>query len=361
MQQACIERTAFGCLPGGEIVERVLLRNCNGMSASVLSYGATLHSLSVPDRLGLFADVTSGYATLDEYVRQPQFFGSSVGRYANRIAGAAFTLDGKRHNVAANDGANSLHGGVNGFDKRNWAIIDIDDATCSVKFQLISPDGDQGYPGMMNVTATYRLDDENRLSVDYSARCDAPTIVNLTNHAYWNLGGEGSWRSALDHILRIDADHFLPVDASLIPTGEIRAVTDTPFDFRQPRRICDDVRDARDTQIAAARGYDHNWVLNGGRTATPRPIAQLDDPHSGRRMTLFSTEPGLQFYSGNFLDGTTTGKSGSAYRQGDAVALEPQNFPDAPNQPQFPSCRLEPGQTYRHAIAWQFDLLESEN
>lgn len=357
MQQARIERTAFGKLPGGEIVERVLLRNCSGMSASVLSYGATLHSLSVPDRHGIFADVTTGYATLEEYVSQPQFFGSSVGRYANRIAGAAFSIDGKRHAVPANDGANSLHGGGNGFDKRNWAIVSIDDAACSVTFQMISPDGDEGYPGTMTVYATYRLDDASRLSVDYSATCDAPTIVNLTNHAYWNLGGEGSRHSSLDHKLTIHASHFLPVDANLIPTGEIREVDGSPFDFRMPRRIRDEIRNAREPQIAVGRGYDHNWVLDGGRSAEPRPIAQLEDPHSGRRMTLFSTEPGLQFYSGNFLDGTTQGKAGYLYRMGDAIALEPQNFPDAPNQPQFPSCRLEPGETYRHAIAWQFDAM----
>jgi len=358
LQQARIERTAFGKLPSGEIVERVLLRNCNGMSASVLSYGATLHTLSVPDRHGIFADVTTGYATLEEYVGQRQFFGSSVGRYANRIAGAAFTLDGKRHTVPTNNGANSLHGGGDGFDKRNWAIIDVDDAAFSVTFQLISPDGDEGYPGTMTVYATYRLDNANRLAVEYSATCDAPTIVNLTNHAYWNLCGEGSGHSALDHQLTIHASHFLPVDANLIPTGEIREVDGSPFDFRLPRRIGDEVRNARDRQIAAGRGYDHNWVLDGRRSLESRRIALLDDPHSGRRMTLFSTEPGLQFYSGNFLDGTTKGKAGHFYRMGDAIALEPQNFPDAPNQPQFPSCRLEPGETYRHAIAWQFDLMD---
>lgn len=358
MQHSGVERSAFGQLHDGTIVERLTLRNRSGASARVLSYGATLHAVMVPDRDGIFGDVTTGYATFDEYLAKPQFFGSSIGRYANRIADAAFTLDEQCYNVPANDGMNSLHGGDDGFDKRNWTILAVDDAATSVTLQLVSPDGDQGYPGRMTVTATYRLDDANRLSVDYVAACDAPTVVNLTNHAYWNLGGEGSGRSAMDHILSIRASHFLPVDAALIPTGEIRAVDGTAFDFRRPRRIGDDVRNARDAQIAAGRGYDHNWVLDGGRSQTPRPIAQLDDAHSGRRMTLFSTEPGLQFYSGNFLDGSTTGKSGQFYRMGDAIALEPQNFPDAPNRPQFPTCRLNPGETYRHSIAWQFGLID---
>lgn len=358
MRHSEIDRASFGTLPDGTSVERITLRNSSGMRASILTYGATLHSLLAPDRDGVFDDVTTGYATLDEYLAQPQFFGSSVGRFANRIAGAAFTLDGKRYTVPANDGANSLHGGGDGFDKRNWTIVAVDDATCSVTMQMVSPDGDQGYPGTMTVYVICRLDDANRLSSEYSATCDAPTIVNLTNHAYWNLCGEGSGHSALDHRLIIHASHFLPVDANLIPTGEIREVGGSPFDFRLPRRIGDEVRNARDAQIAAGRGYDHNWVLDGGRSAEPRPIAQLDDPHSGRRMTLFSTEPGLQFYSGNFLDGTTQGKAGRFYRMGDAIALEPQNFPDAPNQPHFPSCRLEPGETYRHAIAWQFDVMD---
>lgn len=358
MHHSRVERSIFGRLPDGTVVERITLCNRSGMTACILTYGATLHSVLVPDRLGNFEDVTTGYATLDEYLAKPQFFGSSVGRFANRIAGAAFMLDGQRYTLPANDGANSLHGGSDGFDKRSWTIMGLDDAVGSVALQLTSPDGDQGYPGTLTVVATYQLDDENRLAVDYVASCDAPTVLNLTNHAYWNLCGEGSGRSALDHILTIHGGHFLPVDNDLIPTGEIRTVNGTVFDFRQPRRIGDDVRNARDAQIAAGRGYDHNWVIDGGRTQTPRPIAQIDDPHSGRRMTLSSTEPGLQFYSGNFLDGTTAGKSGNAYRQGDAIALEPQNFPDAPNQPQFPSCRLEPGETYRHAIAWQFDVMD---
>lgn len=358
MPQSGIDRSGFGRLPDGAIVERITLRNSSGMSASILTYGATLHSVLAPDRDGVFDDVTTGYATLDEYLDQPQFFGSSVGRFANRIAGAAFKLDGKRYSVPANDGDNSLHGGGDGFDKRNWTILSVDNATCSVTMQMVSPDGDQGYPGTMTIWATYRLDDANRLSVEYSATCDAPTIVNLTNHAYWNLCGEGSGYSALDHRLTIHAGHFLPVDANLIPTGEIRAVDDSPFDFRVPRRIGDDVRNARDGQIAAGRGYDHNWALEGGRSDRARPIAQLDDPRSGRRMILFSSEPGLQFYSGNFLDGTTEGKAGRFYRMGDAIALEPQNFPDAPNQPHFPPCMLDPSETYRHAMAWQFDVMD---
>lgn len=358
MQQFGIERSTFGYLKDGTEVERFTLRNKTGASACVLTYGATLHAVRVPDRHGIYEDVSTGYPTLNDYLSKPQFFGSTIGRFANRIAHATFSLDGTTYQVPANDGPNSLHGGNEGFDKRNWTVAAVDNETVSVTFQLISPDGDQGYPGTLNVTATYQLDDNNRLSVEYTARSDAPTIVNLTNHVYWNLSGEGSGFSALDHLLSINATCFLPVDGAHIPTGEIRDVAQSLFDFRKPRRIGEYVRDARDRQIAVGLGYDHNWVLDGGRTQRPRQIAQLEDPHSGRRMTLSSTEPGLQFYSGNFLDGTTSGKSGKFYRMGDAIALEPQNFPDAPNQPQFPACRIGPNETYRHTIAWQFSLID---
>ena len=360
MTQPALTRDVFGTLASGQVVERVTLTNANGMRVTIIGYGASIQSVCVPDAKGQTTDITAGYATLDEYVSYPQFFGSTVGRVANRVAKARFTLNGTEYAVPANDDFNSLHGGDVGFDKVNWTVTACDEGALSVTLSHISRDGDQGYPGTLSVTATYQLSEDNALSVVYRATTDAPTLVNLSNHAYWNLGGEGGQHDAMDHLLTIAASHFLPVDAALIPTGERRSVAGTAFDFRTPKPIREQVRNVADEQLRHGRGYDHNWIVDERATLKPRFLAQLEDPHSGRTMTLLSNQPGLQFYSGNFFDGSTAGKAGNSYRMGDAVALEPQMFPDAPNQPSFGSVELQPGETYENIVIWQFGLNSGE-
>ena len=324
------------------------------MRVRIISYGAVLQSVYVPDAQGRFADVTTGFDTLDAYLAHLHYFGSTVGRIANRISGARFTLEDKEYQVPANDAGNSLHGGDVGFDKVNWTVIACDEVALSVTLSHISPDGDQGYPGNLSVTATYQLHADNGLSVRYQATTDAPTVVNLSNHAYWNLGGEGGAHDAMDHLLTIHAAHYLPVDATLIPTGERRPVADTAFDFRIAKPIAKHIGDVADAQLRHGNGYEHNWVIDEVVTQQPRPLAVLEDPISGRTMTLLSKQPGLQFYSGNFFDGSIAGKSGKRYQMGDAIALEPQMFPDAPNQHDFPSVGLNPGERYENSIIWQF-------
>jgi aldose 1-epimerase len=354
---AAAARRPFGTLPDGQAVEAVTLARPDGIAATILTYGATLQALLAPDRDGALADVVLGHATLAPYLDQPQFLGSTVGRVANRIAGGRFRLNGQSYQIAPNNGPNALHGGAGGFDKVNWDIVElVDGPVPSVTLALLSPDGDQGFPGELRASATYALTDATTLSVTYRAETDRPTIVNLSNHAYWNLAGEGSPEGALGHRLQILADHFLPTDATSIPTGEIRPVDGTPFDFRRAMPIGARVRDAADDQIRIGRGYDHNMVLSREATAEPRLVARLWHDGSGRMMELLTDQPGLQFYSGNFLDGTSVGKSGCLYRMGDAVALEPQMPPDTPNRPAFGSLRLAPGEVYRNRIAFRFSV-----
>lgn len=343
----------FGALPGGAVVHLIWLQNRRGMRVGIMTLGASIHTVMAPDRDGEMADVALGHASVAEYLETPQYLGSTVGRVANRIAGGRFTLDGRDYQVPVNNGPNSLHGGAVGFDQAVWEVVDHEPER-SVTLGHVSPDGDQGYPGALKVTASYSLDDDNALTVEYRAACDQPTLVNLSNHAYWNLAGEGSAEGAMGHLLTIPADRYLPTDAGAIPTGEFRAVEGTPFDFRTPRMIGERVRDAGDEQIRLGRGYDHNMVIARARADAPRLLARLEHPGSGRVMETWSDQPGLQFYSGNFLDGKTIGKSGRLYRMGDAVALEPQMFPDTPNRPEFGSIRLAPGETYRNAIIWRF-------
>lgn len=352
---AKLNRELFGTLASGEAVEAVTLTNSHGMSVCLIGYGASIQSVIVPDAQGHFADVTTGCATLDEYVRAPQYFGATVGRVANRVAHARFTLGGQQFHLPANDGPHSLHGGDQGFDKKNWDLLACDEGALTATFALTSPDGDQGYPGTLRVLATYQLGEDNSLSVHYRAATDAPTCVNLSNHAYWNLGGEGAQHDALDHVLTIAAEHFLPVDDGLIPTGERRSVAGTAFDFRQATPIRARVRDVADAQLQHGRGYDHNWIVSDRPSDAARFVARLEDPHSGRIMTLWSNQPGVQFYSGNFFDGSTAGKTGKSYRMGDAIALEPQCCPDAPNQDSFHSVELSPGETYSNIIIWRFE------
>lgn len=352
-----VTRANFGHLPDGTPVEAITLANAAGMSATVIAHGATLQAMRVPGRDGTIADVTLGHAALAPYLDQPQFFGSSVGRVANRIAGGRFTLDGREYRVPANDGPNALHGGPCGFDKALWQVVETGtDPAPRVTLAHTSPDGDQGFPGTLRVTATYALADDGTLAVTYRAETDRPTLVNLTNHAYWNLAGEGAPGGAMDHVLTIPAEHFLPTDTAAIPTGEFARVEGTPFDFRTPQVIGARVRDAGHEQIRVGRGYDHNWVVARERSAEPGLLARLEHPGSGRVLEVLSTEPGVQFYSGNFLDAGSIGKAGQAYRMGDGIALEPQMFPDTPNRPEFGSIRLDPGAVYEHRLSFRFSL-----
>ena len=345
-----IARDIFGHLPGGDPVERITLDDGHGLAVGLLTLGASIQSVHAPDAHGRAADIALGYDDLESYLRRPEYFGSTVGRVANRIAGGRFTLDGQSYTVPANNGPNALHGGPQGFDRANLRVAATDDR--SVTFALTSPHGDQGFPGTLEATATYAIA-PGALLLTYTATTDRPTVVALSNHAYWNLLGEGAG-SAMDHLLTIPAAHFTPVDDALIPTGELRPVEDTPFDFRTAHRIGERVR-AADAQLAAGRGYDHNWALDptGTVSAEPRLVARLEAP-GVRALELLSDQPGIQFYSGNFLDGTIAGKSGRFYRQGDSVVLEPQAFPDAVNRPTFGSVRLDPGDTYRTRILYRF-------
>jgi aldose 1-epimerase len=353
---ATAERGTFGIMPDGRTVEAVTLKNKAGIAVRIIGYGASIQSVIVPGRNGTYADVALGYATLREYLDKPQYFGATVGRVANRIAKGEFVLDGKSYRIPANDGPNALHGGPKGFDKVLWSVASVASGPmASVTLRYVSVDGDQGFPGTLAVKAIYSLDEQNRLTITYEATTDKPTVVNLSNHAYWNLSGEGTG-SVMDCLLTIPAEEISPVDATLIPTGEFLAVAGTPFDFRAAKPIGRDVRDGRSAQLIAGRGFDMNWVIGRKTAAAPRLVARVEDPQSGRVMELLSAQPGLQFYSGNFLDGTTIGKSGHIYRQGDAFVLEPQMFPDTPNRPAFGSLRLAPGEIYRNTMTYRFSV-----
>jgi len=353
------KREDAGKLKDGTTIEAITLSNAKGVSARVLSYGATLQSLKGPDRTGKIADVVLGYDDAAAYESRPNFFGVTVGRYANRIAGGKFTIDGKTYQLPLNDKTNSLHGGGKGFDKQVWRVVSVNSGpSASVVFALTSPDGDSGYPGKLDVKVTYSLDESGALTIQYDAATDKPTVVNMTNHAIFNLAGEGSPTGAMGHLLTIPAKAFTPVDAKLIPTGELKPVEGTVFDFRKARLIGQDLRDGRDEQIRFGLGYDHNFALDKGVTATPQLAARLEDPASGRVLEVLSTEPGVQFYTGNFLDGTLYGKSGHLYRQGDGIALEPQKFPDAPNKPGFVSARVDPGKPYRHVMVYRLSVTQ---
>ncbi|NYF34111.1 aldose epimerase family protein [Sphingopyxis sp. JAI108] len=347
-------QSTFGKMPDGRSVPAVTLTNANGISARVIALGATLQSVVMPDRDGKKADVALGYDNLADYIDQPQYFGSTVGRFANRLAGGRFKLDGKTWQTPVNNGANALHGGTLGFDKVLWEVTSVKSGpTASVTLRYVSPDGDQGYPGTMTVGAIYSLDENNDLRIEYVATTDRPTIANITNHAYWNLSGEGSANGAMGHVVTIPAESYLPTDSGAIPTGEYRPVAGTVFDFRKPTAIGDRVRDASDEQIVFGRGYDHNWVIGRKVTADQHLMARVEDPASGRGFELWSNQPGLQMYSGNFFDATSHGKSKKIYRMGDALVMEPQIFPDAPNQKNFPDARLAPGGTYRNVMTYR--------
>jgi len=355
---ATARREPFGALPDGTRIESVVLTGTNGVSARIMTLGATLQSFSGPDRSGKIADVTLGYDDARSYVEHPNYWGQTIGRYANRIAGGRFALDGRTYQLTRNDKTNSLHGGVVGFDKRVWQIVDVGEAggKAKVALRLVSPAGDQGYPGTLTVTTTYTLDDQGSLTIDYAASTDVPTVVNLTNHALFNLAGEGAPGGVLTHRFMVAAHRYTPVNDALIPTGEQRAVAGTPFDFTSPRVLDEVVRDGRDPQIVVGRGIDHNFVLDAGKTAEPKLAARLEDPRSGRVLEVLTDQPGIQVYTGNFLDGTLIGKNGHVYRMGDGIALEPQLFPDTPNHPAFGTARVGPDKPYRHRMIYRLSV-----
>ena len=356
---ATVKTGEFGKMPDGSLVQSVTLAGDDGVNVVLITFGATIQAFNVPDRVGQVADITIGYDNLQAYFDAPNYWGQTIGRYANRIAGGRFELDGKVYQLTQNDASNSLHGGSEGFDKRNWKLVSAGEAggKATAVMSLRSPSGDQGYPGNLDITVTYTLDDSGSLMIDYQAKTDASTVVNLTNHALFNLGGDGWAYGTYDQKLTIPASQFLPVDEGLIPTGERRAVEGTVFDFRGGRLMYDGVRDGHDQQIVLGRGWDHNWILGKGRTPTPQLAARVEHVQSGRVLEVLSTEPGLQFYSGNFLVGTLIGKDKHVYRMGDGIALEPQVFPDTPNQPEFGSARLDPGQTYHHTMIYRVSTL----
>ena len=345
----------YGITTAGEPVERYMLRNNAGMEVQVITYGGIVSSINVPDRQGRFGNVALGFESLEKYEAEHPYFGAITGRYANRIAKGRFSLDGTAYTLFVNDGPNALHGGEKGFDKRIWTARELTvGLQPSLELTYRSVDGEEGYPGNLDVAVSYTLTDDNELRIEYSATTDSPTVVNLTNHSYFNLLGEGEG-TIYDHILTLNADRFTPIDNSLIPTGELAAVAGTPFDFRKPKAIAAGIRSAH-PQISLAQGYDQNFVLNRGGLSEGELgfAARVYEPRYGRCMEVWTREPGIQFYSGNFLDSTLIGSSGRMYRQGDGLALETQHFPNSPNQPQFPSTVLRPGERYETCTVYRF-------
>ncbi|MGA2541167.1 MAG: aldose epimerase family protein [Verrucomicrobiota bacterium] len=351
-----ITKQAFGKTPDGQAVDVYTLKNSKGAEARIMTYGGVVLSLKMPDKNGQFGDVVLGCDKLEDYTKTPPppYFGALIGRYGNRIGKATFTLDGKTYQLAANNNGNTLHGGNKGFDKVVWTAVRMteDSATGPQLFlNYTSKDGEEGYPGTLNVTAVYTLTENNELRIDFTATTDKDTVVNLTHHGYFNLAGKGD---ILGHVVTIPADNITPVDAGLIPLGNLQSVDGTPFDFRKPMAIGARI-DADNAQLKLGPGYDHNWVINK-KMGELTMMAHVSEPTTGRVMEVWSTEPALQFYSGNFLDGTIAGKGGWAYQKHSAFCMEPQHYPDSPNKPQFPTTELKPGQTYKNTIIYRFSV-----
>lgn len=339
----------WGKTAEGEPVSLFTLANAKGMQMTVTNYGARVVTLLAPDRAGKMADVVLGFDSLDDYLKTNPFFGAIAGRYGNRIGKAHFTLNGVEYKLAANNGPNSLHGGDKGFDKKVWTAKQ--DGPQRLELSYVSKDGEEGYPGTMTTKIVYSLTDDNAFRIDYTITTDKDTVKNVTNHSYFNLAGAGEG-DILGHQVTLYASKFTPVDAGLIPTGELRPVDGTPFDFRQPHTIGERI-DAPDEQIKLGKGYDHNFVLDGAMGSL-HPVAKIVEPKSGRVLDVSTTEPGVQFYSGNFLDGTLTGKGGKVYKQRYGLCLETQHFPDSPNKPDFPTVVLKPGETYQSTTIYKF-------
>lgn len=350
---AGVAKQAFGKTPDGAAVDLYTLKD-GKVEVAIMTYGGTVVSLKTPDKKGNIGDIALGYSSLDGYLAKSPYFGALIGRYGNRIAKGSFVLNGKKHQVPVNDGANSLHGGTRGFDKVVWRAKQIANG---VELTYVSPDGDQGYPGKLTTTVRYTLQ-ENSLKLEYSAETDQPTVLNLTNHTYFNLAGKGD---ILSHQVRIAASRYTPVDGGLIPTGELASVEGTPFDFRKSTAIGKRIGDANE-QLKLGKGYDHNWVLDGTmgelknvpEVAEVAEVAEVYDAESGRTLEVLTDQPGLQFYTGNFLDGTITGKGGQVYGFRSGLCLETQHYPDSPNHPAFPTTELKPGQHYHSVTTYRF-------
>jgi aldose 1-epimerase len=347
-----VSHVPFGHTKDGKAVDLYTMTNSNGIEVRAMTYGGIITSIKVPDRTGAMGDVALGFDTLDGYLGDSPYFGAIVGRYGNRIAKGQFTLDGRTYKLATNNGPNHLHGGVKGFDKQVWTARPVESAAgVGVALTRTSADGEEGYPGNLNATVTYTLTDKNELVVKYEATTDKPTPVNLTQHSYFNLAGRGD---ILGHRLMLNADRFTPVDAALIPTGELAPVEGTPFDFRKSTAIGTRINEAH-PQLKNGNGYDHNWILNR-RGAGLQQAAHVVEPTTGRTLEVATTEPGVQFYSGNFLDGSIKGKGGAVYGFRNGFCLETQHFPDSPNHPGFPTTTLKPGQTYSSETVFTFGV-----
>jgi aldose 1-epimerase len=341
----------FGKLPDGQTIFIYTLTNAHGIEARITNFGAILVSLKVPDRTGKLADVVLGFDTLDEYVHAKRFYGATVGRFANRIAGGRFTLGGVKYTLARNSGENSMHGGSKGFNKVVWQESHWSPHPASLELSYLSKDGEEGFPGNLSVHVKFALTDKDELRIDYSAETDKTTVVNLTNHSFFNLAGEGTG-DVMGHIVTINADRITPVDSNMIPTGELRSVQGTPFDFRRPTAIGTRLHD-NDAQLKIAKGYDHNYVLNH-KAGELGLAARVTEPQSGRVLTVSTTEPGMQFYTANNLDGSGGGKGGKSYGPYSAFCLETQHFPDSPNRPSFPTTELRPGEHFHSTTVFRF-------
>jgi aldose 1-epimerase len=348
-----ISERSWGSLPSGESISLFTLRNSGGIEAAITNYGGRVVMLKVPDRNGRSEDIVLGFDTLDGYLGHNPYFGAVVGRFANRIANGQFQLAGKTYKLLQNNGANALHGGAQGFDKVAWkaAVSNSSNGSPALELRYLSRDGEEGYPGDLQVTVTYTLSEDNTLRIDYAAITDRNTVLNLTNHSYFNLAGHAQG-NILDQRVTLNADRFTPVGSNLIPTGDLRGVEATPFDFRQPTAIGARI-DANDEQIAFGGGYDHNFVLNHSGNGLSL-AARVHDPRSGRTMEVLTTQPGMQFYTGNHIQGEIPGKGGAAYGVRSGFCCETQRFPDSPNQPQFPSAVLKPGEQYQETTAFRF-------